>query len=125
MHFILFHEIYHQNRPQFIVNVTNDGWLGNWAGPLQHLQQVRMRAIENGIPIVRTANTGISAIIDPYGEIVDSIGIGLKDYKDIKLPVKLHETFYSRTGESVNFILILIWLLFLFFKKRVFRIDGA
>ena len=122
---IFFHEIYNQNRPQFIVNVTNDGWLGNWAGPLQHLQQVRMRAIENGIPIVRTANTGISAIIDPYGEIVDSIGIGLQDYKDIKLPVKLHETFYSRTGESVNFILILIWLLFLFLKKRVFRIDGA
>lgn len=63
-------------RPQWIVNATNDGWYGDSAGPHQHFAQTRLRAIEEGIPVIRSANTGISGIIDSYGRVLDRAEIG-------------------------------------------------
>ncbi|KQO77051.1 apolipoprotein N-acyltransferase [Rhizobium sp. Leaf262] len=68
-----------------IVNVTNDGWFGNTPGPYQHFQQARVRAVETGIPVIRAANTGISAIIDPLGRIVAGLDYGQKGIIDSTL----------------------------------------
>ena len=122
---IFFQEIYHESRPDFIVNITNDAWLGDWAGPSQHLQQVKMRAIEQGMPVIRSANTGISAIVNPYGETIASIGLGLRGYVDVLLPLKVKKTFYSLTGERVNFFIIFIWFCMIFFRRKKISIDDT
>jgi len=83
-------------RPGWIVNVTDDSWFGPWAGPLQHLLVARTRAIEEGIPVARAANTGISAIIDPYGRITARLDLGQTGVLDSALPAAIAQTPYSR-----------------------------
>lgn len=85
-------------RPGWILNVTNDGWFGNSSGPRQHLQQARMRAIEEGLPVIRAANTGISAIIDPYGRIMRALPLNAEGVIDSGLPRALPPTLYARFG---------------------------
>jgi len=87
------------DRPGWIVNVTNDGWFGISTGPYQHLQQTRVRAIEEGLPIVRAANTGISAVIDPFGQIVAKLGLGVEGVLDSGLPSSIAPPLYAQTGD--------------------------
>lgn len=94
-------------RPGWFVNVTNDSWFGNWAGPRQHLFSARMRAIEEGLPIVRSAITGISAVIDARGRIVTSLGLNQSGVIDAGLPVALPPTPYARFGD-LGFAIILL-----------------
>lgn len=103
------------NRPDWIVNVTNDGWFGKTAGPHQHLTQARFRAIEQGLPIVRAANTGISAAISPYGKVIKSLPLGKAGVFDIKLPKPLPKTIYARYGDYIALFLILGMLNILMF----------
>ena len=93
-------------RPSFLLQVTNDAWFGTYAGPQQHLAQARMRAIEQGVPLARAANTGISAMIDPYGRIIAQLPLGTDGFVDAPLPAPLRPTLYSRTGDTP-----LIWVL--------------
>lgn len=78
-----------------LLNVTNDGWFGNTPGPWQHFAQARLRAIEEGLPLVRAANTGISSIIDPYGRIVGNLPLGVAGVLDGRLPLAAPPTFFS------------------------------
>jgi apolipoprotein N-acyltransferase len=83
-------------RPRWILNLTNDAWFGITPGPYQHFAQARLRAIEEGLPLVRVANNGISAIVDPLGRIVRSLPLGGDGLIDGALPQALEETVYSR-----------------------------
>jgi apolipoprotein N-acyltransferase len=109
------------DRPGWIINVTNDGWFGNSTGPYQHLQQARMRAIEEGLPVVRAANTGVSAVIDPSGRIVARLGLGIEGVLDASLPVALPPTIYARIGDIPAAITVAIALLFVIRRRMVKR----
>jgi len=94
-------------RPGWYVNVTDDSWFGPWAGPEQHLLTTRVRAIEEGLPIARAANTGISAVVDGQGRIVASLGLNRGGVVDARLPAALPLTPYARFGD-LGFAIILL-----------------
>jgi apolipoprotein N-acyltransferase len=111
------------DRPGWIINLTNDGWFGISTGPYQHLQQARMRAIEEGLPMVRAANTGISAVVDPVGRIVAELGLGIEGVLDARLPAAISPTVYSRLGDMPGATILLATLLLVLgqrFARRKF-----
>jgi apolipoprotein N-acyltransferase len=91
-------------RPRWLLNVTNDAWFGFTPGPYQHLHQTAVRAIEEGLPVVRAANNGISAVIDPLGRIVRSLPLGARDALDADLPAALTPTVFARAGHVPVFV---------------------
>ncbi len=95
-------------RPGWIVNVTNDGWFGFSTGPYQHFQQARVSAIELGLPLARAANTGISAVVDPVGRIINSLPLAVEGVLDAPLPRAISAPVYARVGDAPAFIVILI-----------------
>jgi apolipoprotein N-acyltransferase len=98
-------------RPGWLVNVTNDGWFGISSGPYQHFQQARVLAIAEGLPLVRAANTGISAVVDPFGRIVGSLPLGSEGVLDAKLPRPIAPTFYARFGDSALLLFLVASIL--------------
>jgi apolipoprotein N-acyltransferase len=109
------------DRPGWMVNLTNDGWFGISPGPYQHLQQTRLRAIEEGLPIVRAANTGISAVIDPLGQITTQLGLGAEGVLDASLPQALPLTLYTRFGDFPLAAAMVICTLFVWKRRRFSR----
>lgn len=104
-----------------LINVTNDGWFGDTPGPRQHFAQARLRAIEEGLPLIRAANTGISAIVDPYGRVLQSLPVGMEGLVDGRLPRPAPLTVFSKFPTGAPFTLWLVVLLTIFASSRVQR----
>ena len=86
-------------RPGWLLNLTNDAWFGISSGPYQHFQQARVRAIEEGLPLIRASNSGISAVIDPLGRVIAALPLGHDGVLDAPLPRDAEVTIYARAGD--------------------------
>ncbi|MFL2845165.1 MAG: apolipoprotein N-acyltransferase [Candidatus Puniceispirillaceae bacterium] len=95
-------------RPDLMVNITNDAWFGVSAGPWQHLVQAQMRAVEEGVPLFRVANTGITAGFDPYGRILGSIPLGESGALDLVVPEAIPPPPFARFGNAGFFCLLIL-----------------
>jgi apolipoprotein N-acyltransferase len=95
------------NRPDFIFNPSNDAWFGAW-GPPQHLAQARLRALEEGLPVIRATPTGISAVIDAQGRVLDSLPLGAAGAIDSRLPRPAPPTLFARFGNMLSFAFALL-----------------
>ena len=98
-------------RPKWIVNLTNDAWFGMTAGPYQHAHQAQVRAVEEGLPVIRAANNGISFIADAYGRVQEQLALGARGVVDGPLPAAIGPTPFAQYGNRP--ILIFVCLLFL------------
>ncbi len=106
------------DRPAWIINLTNDGWFGLTSGPYQHFQQARVRAIELGLPLVRAANSGISAVVDPLGRVITSLPLGVEGVLDSRLPQAGPPTLYTSTGDSPTFAALAAILALAYIVRR-------
>jgi apolipoprotein N-acyltransferase len=105
-------------RPGWIVNLTNDGWFGISSGPYQHFQQARVLAIAEGLPLVRVANTGISAVVDPVGRVIKSLPLGSEGVLDSGLPQALPATVFARYGDAAFILILLVGAVFVV-RRRI------
>jgi len=104
-------------RPSLILNVTNDAWFGQTPGPYQHFAQARLRAVEEGLPLIRAANTGISAVVDPFGRVTGSLPLGVEGVLDAGLPSAISVTLYNRYGRFLLTATLVICLMALIARR--------
>ncbi len=106
-------------RPEWLLNLTNDAWFGLNTGPYQHLATARLRAVEEGLPLVRAANTGVSAVIDGYGRTVAALGLGMRGVVDSRLPLDIgYITPFGWFGNAIPLFLATILAGVAFFIQR-------
>lgn len=111
-------------RPDVLLIITNDAWFGTHAGPQQHLAQARARAIEQGLPVVRAANTGISAVIDARGRVVARLGLNTAGYVDATVPAALPVTMYAQMGDWPLAVLLIVFIAGGVARRRPIVIDA-
>jgi apolipoprotein N-acyltransferase len=105
-------------RPAWMLNVSNDAWFGMTPGPYQHFSEARLRTIEEGLPMVRATNNGISAVIDPLGRILHSLPLGSEGVLDSRLPKPIGVTFYARYRDIPVLILAMLFVLIAFAGRK-------
>jgi apolipoprotein N-acyltransferase len=93
-------------RADWILQITNDAWFGTWSGPFQHMAQARLRAVESGLPLVRVANTGVTAVVDARGRVVAALPFGVPEALDAGLPGALPPPPYARWGDLPLWLLL-------------------
>lgn len=91
-----------------MVNVTNDAWYGNTPGPYQHFRQAQLRAVEQGLPLVRAANNGLSAVVDPYGQVMDGLALDAVGTVDIVMPQKISPVWENGVKPVHGLVVLLI-----------------
>ena len=106
---------------ELIINISNDAWFGEGTGPQQHFTHTRFRSIEHGISLIRSANKGISALVNPIGKVEHVIESDHIAYIDVKVPKKLSQTAYTKYGESFIYFLIVIFLVIGYAKSIINR----
>jgi apolipoprotein N-acyltransferase len=109
-------------RPGLLINVTNDGWFGDTTGPWQHFHQARVRAVEEGLPLVRAANNGISAVIDSQGRVNAMLGINARGVLDSNVSGAVATPHYARIADWTFVALVLVFLLSAILLARKQRI---
>lgn len=97
-------------RPGLLINVTNDGWFGDTTGPWQHFHQTRVRAVEEGLPVIRAANNGVSAVIDGQGRLVAMLMLNARGVVDSAIPAAIEPPVYAKLGDCTFVALALIFL---------------
>ncbi len=110
-----------ETRPELILQITNDAWFGKISGPYQHLAQAKFRAVEQGLPLVRVANTGVSAMIDPLGRVTAQIPVGEAGFLDAAIPSRKSPTLYSKTGDTPLLLFLFMVLAGLFVARGLGR----
>ena len=100
-----------RDKPEWILNLSNDSWYGNSAGPYQHINQARYRAIEQGLPVIRSTSGGVSGVVDPYGRQLFSKDLAENGVLDVKLPKSLRGVAYNIGFNLKIFLLILCVLI--------------
>jgi apolipoprotein N-acyltransferase len=106
------------DRPGVLINITNDGWFGTSTGPFQHFASARFRAVEEGIPLLRAANTGISAVVDAYGRVETRSNMVVEAVIDARVPSALPPTPFARFGTLSVLPLIVLALVPMLFGRR-------
>jgi len=111
-------------RPAWLLNLTNDGWFGISSGPYQHLASARLRAVEQGLPLIRAANTGISAAIDSYGRILRQLSLGAEGVIDVALPAPAETVpLYARAGEWPVALMMIVGAFTVLFRRISYRVE--
>jgi apolipoprotein N-acyltransferase len=113
------------NRPEWLLNITNDGWFGMTSGPYQHLAQARFRSIEEGLPLIRAANTGISAVIDAYGRVLKYLPLATRGVIDANLPASIPPPPYARFGDLAFFLMLTLSAATILLPQRAPRPSAA
>jgi apolipoprotein N-acyltransferase len=103
---------------QFLVNITNDAWFGRTSAPYQHLSMATLRAVENHVPIARAANTGISALIDSRGRVVQSTGLFTREVLSGRIKIDKSRSFYTEFGDIFAYLCVGFLVLFLILIRR-------
>ena len=112
-------KIFNNNNFDFIVNISEDGWFGQSIGPYQHFVHSIYRAVESGKYVLRSANNGITAIVNPLGVIEEKIGLNQSGFVDLSKTKKIEPTIFSKYGNKIFVLIILLYIFLIFSINKI------